>query len=98
MSPVSIGDSKLQYSRVPGGSRISVDGGENVREGYGIDRSLYLRLHEDPGEGDDDVDELAEREALIEFNRQREKTPGQIVNEFEEMLEIEREKGLEKKT
>ena len=34
-------------------------------------------------------DDLAEREALIEFNRQREKTPGQIVNEFEEMLEIE---------
>jgi len=33
--------------------------------------------------------DLAEREALIEFNRQREKTPGQIVNEFEEMLEIE---------
>jgi ParB-like chromosome segregation protein Spo0J len=38
-------------------------------------------------------DELAEREALIEFNRQREKTPGQIVNEFEEMLEVERERG-----
>ena len=38
-------------------------------------------------------DELAEREALIEFNRQREKTPGQIVNEFEEMLEIEKERG-----
>jgi ParB-like chromosome segregation protein Spo0J len=33
--------------------------------------------------------DLAEREALIEFNRQRDKTPGQIVNEFEEMLEIE---------
>jgi N6-adenosine-specific RNA methylase IME4/ParB-like chromosome segregation protein Spo0J len=33
--------------------------------------------------------DLTEREALIEFNRQREKTPGQIVNEFEEMLEIE---------
>jgi phage N-6-adenine-methyltransferase len=38
-------------------------------------------------------DELAEREALIEFNRQREKTPGQIVNEFEEMLEIEKQRG-----
>jgi len=38
-------------------------------------------------------DELAEREALIEFNRQREKTPGQIVNEFEEMLEIESERA-----
>ena len=37
--------------------------------------------------------ELAEREALIEFNRQREKTPGQIVNEFEEMLAVERERG-----
>jgi len=36
---------------------------------------------------------LAEREALIEFNRQREKTPGQLVNEFEEMLEIEKERG-----
>ena len=34
--------------------------------------------------------ELAEREALIEFNRQREKTPGQIVNEFEEILEVKR--------
>jgi len=33
--------------------------------------------------------DLSEREALIEFNRQREKTPGQIVNEFEEMLKIE---------
>jgi len=32
--------------------------------------------------------ELVEREALIEFNRQREKTPGQLVNEFEEMLAI----------
>ena len=40
--------------------------------------------------------ELAEREALIEFNRQREKTPGQIVNEFEEMLEIEQEKSKER--
>lgn len=38
-------------------------------------------------------DELVEREALIEFNRQREKTPGQIVNEFEEMLEIEQERA-----
>ena len=36
--------------------------------------------------------DLAEREALIEFNRQREKTPGQIVNEFEEMLEIEQKR------
>lgn len=40
--------------------------------------------------------DLAEREALIEFNRQREKTPGQIVNEFEEMLEIEKKRGKEK--
>jgi len=38
-------------------------------------------------------DDLAEREALIEFNRQREKTPAQIVNEFEEMLAVERERG-----
>lgn len=36
-------------------------------------------------------DEYAEREAVIEFNRQREKTPGQIVNEFEEILAIEQE-------
>jgi len=41
-------------------------------------------------------DELAEREALIEFNRQREKTPGQIVNEFEEMLAVERERAKER--
>jgi len=40
-------------------------------------------------------DDLAEREALIEFNRQREKTPGQVVNEFEEMLEVEKERGRE---
>jgi len=40
--------------------------------------------------------DLAEREALVEFNRQREKTPGQIVNEFEEMLAIERKRGKEK--
>jgi len=39
--------------------------------------------------------DLEEREALIEFNRQREKTPGQIVNEFEEMLEIEKTRGKE---
>jgi len=39
--------------------------------------------------------DLAEREALIEFNRQREKTPGQIVNEFEEMLEVEKERAKE---
>jgi len=41
--------------------------------------------------------DLAEREALIEFNRQREKTPGQIVNEFEEMLAIEKERAKERK-
>lgn len=41
-------------------------------------------------------DELAEREALVEFNRQREKTPGQIVNEFEEMFAIERERAKER--
>jgi 16S rRNA G966 N2-methylase RsmD len=40
-------------------------------------------------------DELSEREALVEFNRQREKTPGQIVNEFEEMLAIEKQRGRE---
>jgi len=40
--------------------------------------------------------DLAEREALIEFNRQREKTPGQIVNEFEEMEEIEKRRLDEK--
>lgn len=37
--------------------------------------------------------ELSEREALIELNRQRDKTPGQIVNEFEEMLEIKRKRA-----
>jgi hypothetical protein len=37
--------------------------------------------------------DLAEREALIEFNRQREKTPGQIVNEFEEIRDIEKKRG-----
>jgi len=42
-------------------------------------------------------DDLSEREALIEFNRQREKTPGQIVNEFEEMLAVERERAKERK-
>jgi len=48
---------------------------------------------------DDELERLEEVgrrrtvEALIEFNRQREKTPGQIVNEFEEMLEIERKRG-----
>jgi ParB-like chromosome segregation protein Spo0J len=41
-------------------------------------------------------DELSEREALIEFNRQREKTPGQIVNEFEEMLKIEKQRAKER--
>lgn len=40
---------------------------------------------------------LAEREAVIEFNRQREKTPGQIVNEFEEMVEIEEERTEEER-
>jgi ParB-like chromosome segregation protein Spo0J len=42
--------------------------------------------------------ELAEREALIEFNRQREKTPGQIVNEFEEMLEIEQDRATQRQS
>ena len=42
--------------------------------------------------------ELAEREALIEFNRQREKTPGQIVNEFEEMLEVEKQRAKERQS
>jgi len=41
--------------------------------------------------------DLAEREALIEFNRQREKTPGQIVNEFEEMLAVEHQRAKERK-
>jgi phage N-6-adenine-methyltransferase len=41
--------------------------------------------------------DLAEREALIEFNRQREKTPGQIVNEFEEMLEVEKQRAKKRK-
>ena len=40
--------------------------------------------------------DLEIREALIEFNRQREKTPGQIVNEFEEMLAVERERAKER--
>lgn len=40
--------------------------------------------------------DLAEREALIEFNRQREKTPGQLVNEFQEMLEIEKERARQR--
>jgi len=40
--------------------------------------------------------ELAEREALIEHNRQRQKNPGQIVNEAEEILELERERGKKK--
>lgn len=42
--------------------------------------------------------ELAEREALIEFNRQREKTPGQIVNEFEEILEIEKRRAEDRQS
>ena len=40
--------------------------------------------------------ELEEREALIEFNRQREKTAPQLVNEFEEMIEIEKERAKER--
>jgi len=36
--------------------------------------------------------DLAEREALIEFNRQREKTPGQITKEAEELLKLKRRK------
>jgi 16S rRNA G966 N2-methylase RsmD len=40
--------------------------------------------------------ELDEREALIEHNRQREKTPGQVVNEFEEMLAIEETRAKER--
>jgi ParB/RepB/Spo0J family partition protein len=42
-------------------------------------------------------DELAEREALVEFNRQREKTPGQLVNEFEEIVAIEKKRAKERK-
>jgi len=41
--------------------------------------------------------DLQEREALIEFNRQREKTPGQIVNEFDEMLVIEKEQARKRR-
>jgi N6-adenosine-specific RNA methylase IME4 len=40
--------------------------------------------------------DLAKREALIEFNRQRDKTPGQIVNEFEEMVAIEEQRAKER--
>jgi len=40
-------------------------------------------------------DELQEREALIEFNRQRDKTPGQIINEFDEMLQVEQQRAKE---
>ena len=39
--------------------------------------------------------ELEEREALIEFNRQREKSRAQIINEAEELLEIKRKKAKE---
>jgi ParB/RepB/Spo0J family partition protein len=39
--------------------------------------------------------DLAEREALIEFNRQREKTPAQLVREAEELLDIQRQQGKE---
>jgi len=35
---------------------------------------------------------------VIEFNRQREKTPGQIVNEFEEMLAIEKARAKERQS
>jgi N6-adenosine-specific RNA methylase IME4 len=42
--------------------------------------------------------DLSEREALIEFNRQRDKTPGQIVNEFEEMVTIEEQRAKERKS
>lgn len=42
-------------------------------------------------------DQLVEREALIEFNRQREKTPAQVVNEFDEMLAIEQARAKERK-
>jgi ParB-like chromosome segregation protein Spo0J len=41
-------------------------------------------------------DDLTEREALVEFNRQREKTPGQVVNEFKEMLAIEQERAKDR--
>jgi len=41
-------------------------------------------------------DEIEKREALIEFNRQRDKTPAQVVNEFEEQVEIEKEKAKER--
>lgn len=40
--------------------------------------------------------DLAEREALLEYNRQREKKPGQLVNEYEEALEIEKERAKER--
>lgn len=40
--------------------------------------------------------ELAEREALVEFNRQREKTDAQLVREFEEIVEIERQRAEER--
>jgi site-specific DNA-methyltransferase (adenine-specific) len=43
-------------------------------------------------------DELQEREALIEFNRQRDKTPGQIINEFDEMLAVEKERANERQS
>lgn len=42
--------------------------------------------------------DLAEREALLEYNRQREKTPGQLVNEYEEALEIEKERAKERQS
>lgn len=38
-------------------------------------------------------DELQEREALIEFNRQRDKTAGQVINEFDEILEVEKQRA-----
>jgi site-specific DNA-methyltransferase (adenine-specific) len=43
-------------------------------------------------------DELQEREALIEFNRQRDKTPGQVINEFDEMLQVEKERAKERQS
>ncbi|AFH21573.1 hypothetical protein OSG_eHP4_00155 [environmental Halophage eHP-4] len=76
---------------------VITDGKQVISGHRRLEAARQVGLESVPVRKSEFENDLAEREALIEFNRQREKTPGQLVNEFEEMLEIEQQRAKERK-
>jgi phage N-6-adenine-methyltransferase len=89
-----LGDTFIESIREKGVLEpLVITDGKQVISGHRrLEAARQVGLESVPVRKSEFENDLAEREALIEFNRQREKTPGQIVNEFEEMLAIEKER------